>query len=244
MAQVFKVHRPTCPATFPYSGETFTREDQTPDPEFYASPRFVHHIDDRCRLALQEYYAGVLPEPLPLSAENSSESKTRPRILDLCSSWTSHLPNSYAPPHTYVTGLGLSAPELAANPLLSRRVVHDLNVDPILPVEMTKLDVRTKAELESKDAPGHYEGTEAAYDAIICTVSVDYLVHPLEVFCELALVTREAGTAHMAFSDRCFPSKVIRRWLEVGPAERCEMVASYFWFAGTTGEKPCEPGVL
>ncbi|KZT57168.1 hypothetical protein CALCODRAFT_453276, partial [Calocera cornea HHB12733] len=207
--------RPSFPTAFPYPSSAFTRQDPSPDWVFYAEPRFVQHIDARCIARLGEYYAEVLPRPLPASGPSSSTGEQQeqpPRILDLCSSWTSHLPAPYSPPNAYITGLGLSLPELAANPRLARRVVHDLNASPALPEEVGQ-----------------------AYDAVVCSVSVDYLVRPLEVFRELARVMRPRARAHMTFSNRCFPTKVIRGWLGMGEEERCDLVACYFHFAGTAG---------
>jgi hypothetical protein len=55
------------------------REDERDDSEFYVTPRFVHHIDDRARYVLSQFYTYAI--------KPTSETMT----LDLCSSWTSHL---------------------------------------------------------------------------------------------------------------------------------------------------------
>jgi hypothetical protein len=52
----------------------------------------------------------------------------RVRVLDLCSSWVSHIPPGT--PVSAVSGLGMNAEELRRNPLLSDRVVLDLNTGP------------------------------------------------------------------------------------------------------------------
>ncbi|KZO99420.1 hypothetical protein CALVIDRAFT_561280 [Calocera viscosa TUFC12733] len=221
---------PHLPPTFPYPPSAFSRHDPTPDAAFYAHPRIgVQHLSPQCITLLTSYYTSVLPPP---------SHAQPPRVLDLCSSWTSHLPPSFSPPQAHITGLGLSGPELEANPLLTERVVHDLNASPSLPPSVGS-------------DPG---GVGFGFDAVLCSVSVDYLSRPLEVFRELARVTRHGAKAHMSFSNRCFPTKVIRRWLEVGEEERCELVACYFHFAGTgtgtgtgigEGEgRACEPGEL
>ncbi|CAF1428535.1 unnamed protein product [Adineta ricciae] len=59
------------------------REDETNDSEFYSTPRFVHHIDDRARAVLSQFYTYAIKQ--------SPETFT----LDLCSSWTSHLPENF-----------------------------------------------------------------------------------------------------------------------------------------------------
>ena len=70
--------------------EAFRRFDEMPDALFYRQPRFVTHIDDAAIAAVTQIYREVLP---PGGA-----------VLDLMSSWVSHLP----PEVTYrrVVGLG------------------------------------------------------------------------------------------------------------------------------------------
>ena len=53
-------------------------------------------------------------------------------LLDLMSSWVSHLPPEIG--YAEVIGFGLNAAELAANPRLGRRSVRDLNRKPSLPL--------------------------------------------------------------------------------------------------------------
>ena len=88
----------------------FDKMDPSPDAEFYAFPRFVTHIDEGAIAAVTQIYRERLP---PGGA-----------VLDLMSSWVSHLPDeiAYAP----VVGHGMNAEELAANPRLSRWFVQDL----------------------------------------------------------------------------------------------------------------------
>src|SRR5438477_4026317 len=94
----------------------FARMDPTDDATFYAFARKVVHIDDGAIDALRRRYAELLP--------------AGGRILDLMSSWRSHLPDSTKGP---VIGLGMNAEEMADNPQLAEVVVHDLNRDPRLP---------------------------------------------------------------------------------------------------------------
>jgi hypothetical protein len=99
------------------SPDLFRRLDESPDSEFYAVPRFVTHIDDATIAALTALYRELIPR--------------RARILDLMSSWVSHLPADIE--YVRVTGLGMNAEELARNPRLTERIVQDLNVRPALP---------------------------------------------------------------------------------------------------------------
>jgi SAM-dependent methyltransferase len=98
--------------------------------------------------------------------------------------------------------------ELDANPHASERVLHDLNADPRLPF------------------------ADASFDAVVCCVSVDYLVRPIEVFVDVARVVRPGGPLVCTFSNRCFPTKAIRGWLATSDEEHCAVVSEYFRRAG------------
>jgi SAM-dependent methyltransferase len=100
----------------------FDRIDPTPDGAFYASPRFVTHIDDDAIRAVGDLY-------LELGLDDG-------RVLDLCSSWISHF--VVAPPE--LVGVGLNAAELEANPQLTDHLVRDLNEDPTLPYRDASFD--------------------------------------------------------------------------------------------------------
>jgi SAM-dependent methyltransferase len=125
-------------------------------------------------------------------------------VLDLMASWVSH----FRHPPRHLTVLGMNAQELEANPQAAALVVHDLNADPRLPFPA------------------------AAFDAVVCCVSVDYLVRPLEVFADLGRVLRPGGVLVCTFSNRCFPTKAVRGWLTASDAEHCSIVAGYFERSG------------
>src|SRR5580704_47227 len=124
----------------------FDKEDPGADTEFYADARLVTHIDDAAIAALTEFYRRALP---PGGA-----------ILDLMSSWVSHLPAEVA--YGEVIGHGMNVEELAANPRLTRWFLQDLNRDPVLPIESASLDA-----------------------AVMC-VAIQYLQRPVEVLQSLA----------------------------------------------------------
>jgi SAM-dependent methyltransferase len=128
------------------------------------------------------------------------------RVLDLMASWASHLPD--APEQIAVSGLGMNAAELAANARLAARIAHDLNADPRLPFDA------------------------AVFDLVICTASVEYLVHPQAVFAEVRRVLRPGGRFVLSFSDRWFPPKAIRVWAELHPYERLGLI---LWLLGQAG---------
>lgn len=167
----------------------FDRADESDDALFYGTPRLVQHIDDRAVAAVGEVYAS-----LGVGGD----------VLDLMSSWVSHLQER--PRH--LTVLGMNAEELAANPMADRTLVHDLNADTELPLP------------------------DASFDAAVCTVSIDYLVRPVAVLAEVARVLRPGGVCALAFSNRCFPTKAIRGWLSTDDETHCEIVTTYLRMAG------------
>lgn len=170
----------------------FDRDDPTPDGDFYDVPRLVTHIDAGAIAALGELYTEL------------GVDAPQQRVLDLMSSWVSHLRR---PPGELVV-VGMNAAELDANPLATDRVVRDLNVDPRLPFP------------------------DASFDAALCCVSVDYLVRPIEVLAETARVLRPGGTVVITFSNRCFPTKVIHGWMATDDPAHTAIVADYLRRAG------------
>lgn len=171
----------------------FRRLDETPDAEFYRQPRFVTHIDDAARAAVTQLYREYF---LP-GAE----------VLDLMSSWVSHLPPEV--PYRRVVGLGMNAAELQANPRLAAYVVQDLNHTPALPF-----------------ADQEFDG------AAIC-VSIDYLTQPVAVLREVARVLRPDSPLVVTFSNRCFPSKAIAAWHALDSRGHLALVRSYLEASGT-----------
>ena len=123
-------------------------------------------------------------------------------MLDLMSSWVSHLPKSLK--LKSVDGLGLNELELAANERLTRHEVHDLNAAPVLPYDSDQ------------------------FDAVICTVSVEYLTQPFEIFNEVARVLRPEGVFILTFSNRWFPPKVVNIWKGLHEFERMGLILEYF----------------
>ena len=125
-------------------------------------------------------------------------------VLDLMSSWRSHLPDGLG----RVTGLGLNAAEMADNPQLDHQVLHDLNRTPRLPFD------------------------DASFDAVVCAVSVQYLVRPWTVFADVRRVLRPGGPLVVSFSNRCFPTKAVAIWLLGSDEEHMMLVRAYLEAAG------------
>ena len=164
----------------------FAREDESADAGFYRQPRLVTHIDDATIAALTDFYAEFLP---PLS-----------RVLDLMSSWVSHLPDE---DFGCVAGLGMNAEELAANPRLTDRVVHDLNEEPVLPF------------------------ASHSFDRAVVAVSVQYLVRPIEVFADLRRVLAPAAGLRWRCRTAASPPR------RFSPSARCRRTTASAWWEAT-----------
>ena len=174
---------------FPPAG--YARQDERPDAEFYEAPRKVVHIDDGAIAALRRLYEEVLP--------------AGGTLLDLLSSWRSHLPDRA---DAEVVGLGLNAEEMGDNPHLSYYVVHDVNRQPRLPFD------------------------DESFNGAMCAVSIQYVTQPVRFFAEVRRVLKPRAPFVVAFSNRCFPTKAVAVWLNTTDAHHVELVQAYFEAAG------------
>ena len=170
----------------------FEKQDPGDDLAFYAPPRLVTHIDEGAMAALTGFYRRVLPEG--------------GRVLDIMSSWVSHLPDD----HSYgeVVGHGMNAEELAANPRLDRWFVQDLNRDPTLPLDV------------------------GGFDAALCCVGAQYLQRPVEVFAEVRRVLAAGAPFIVSFSNRCFPTKAVAIWHALDTNGHAALIRLYLDRAG------------
>ena len=161
------------------------KQDESSDALFYAQPRFVHHLDGAFRTRLTALYR----ERLEAGAS----------VLDLMSSWVSHLPDEQT--FAEVIGHGLNGAELAANPRLTRHWLQNLNEDQTLPL------------------------ATASVDAALIVAGWQYLQQPEAVAVELRRVLRPGGQLIVAFSNRMFPTKAPLAWLEASDRDRLATVA-------------------
>ncbi len=130
----------------------------------------------------------------------------QPAILDLMAGWDSHIPEALKP--SEVVGLGLNENELKQNSDLTECVLHDINRDPRLPFPDNR------------------------FDAVINTVSVDYMTQPIAVFEEVARILKPGGLFLVIFSDRVFPQKAVKVWRESNDDERLILVDEFFKQSG------------
>jgi len=178
-----------------FSGSALARLDPRPDGDFYSKPRLVPHIDSTASRQIGKLHGRFLEPGM--------------RVLDLMSSWVTHLPEHSD--NFRLTGLGMNAEELAQNASLDERLLHDLNAQPELPFP------------------------DNSFDMAICSVSIEYLVQPVVVLRELGRVLKPGAAAIITFSDRWFPTKAIEVWTELHPFERMGLVLEYFRQAGNFG---------
>ncbi|MFN7528705.1 MAG: class I SAM-dependent methyltransferase [Dolichospermum sp.] len=162
--------------------------DDSDDQLFYSYPRFVTHVDEGFIQQLTDLYRQRIP--------------ANARILDMMSSWVSHLPTDRDFAH--VEGHGLNAEELARNPQLNHYFVQNLNINPQLPC------------------------LDQEFDAVINCVSVQYLQYPEAVCSEIHRILKPGGIAIISFSNRMFFQKAIQVWRDGSEAFRVELVKSYF----------------
>jgi SAM-dependent methyltransferase/FKBP-type peptidyl-prolyl cis-trans isomerase 2 len=175
-----------------FSPGAFNREDETPDALFYGKPRYVQHIDTTAIEMVKNTYGRFLEDDM--------------KVLDLMSSWKTHLPKNLNLKR--VVGLGLNENELRKNPRLTETVVQDLNLNSKLPFESD------------------------SFDAVICSLSVEYLVDPLAVFAEVERILQPNGYFILTFSNRWFPTKAINIWKELHEFERMGLVLEFFIRSG------------
>jgi len=162
--------------------------DDTEDTLFYSSPRFVTHVDNNFINQLMELYR--------------QELRPNTKILDLMSSWVSHLPPEIK--FNHVEGHGMNEAELKKNEKLDHYFLQNLNFDLALP-------------LKDED-----------FDAVLCTVSIQYLQYPEAIFMEIARILKPNGVAIFSFSNRMFYQKAISAWRDATDRQRIFLTKSYF----------------
>ncbi|MGK7933770.1 MAG: class I SAM-dependent methyltransferase [Microcystaceae cyanobacterium] len=170
------------------SPEQRTKLDSSNDLDFYAFPRFVTHVDNNFLDQLEKLYRTYL--------------KPQTRILDLMSSWVSHLPDDIEFAH--VEGHGMNEEELQKNPRLNNYFIQNLNDNPKLPL-------------------GDNE-----FDAVLIAVSVQYLQYPEAIFTEIERILKPQGWVIISFSNRMFYQKAIAAWRDGLDLSRVNLVKDYF----------------
>ncbi|TVQ21432.1 MAG: class I SAM-dependent methyltransferase [Leptolyngbya sp. DLM2.Bin15] len=161
--------------------------DPSDDTLFYEQPRLVTHVDEGFIQKLTELYRDRL--------------QPNTRILDLMSSWVSHLPDEMQFEH--VEGHGMNAQELDRNPRLNHYFLQNLNQNQQLPLP------------------------DQSFDAVLNTVSVQYLQYPEAIFTEIYRILKPGGLCIISFSNRMFYQKAIQAWRDGTEESRVDLVQHY-----------------
>ncbi len=177
-----------------FSEDAFSRSDESDDSIFYTADRFVEHLDSLALSTVEKLIGDLVMEENPV-------------ILDLMSSWDSHIPSSLRPDR--VVGLGLNSNELSKNPALTEWCLHDLNKNPILPF------------------------ANDTFDVVLNVVSVDYMTKPFDVFREVSRILKPGGLFLVIFSSRMFEQKAVKIWRQSSEEERILLVEEFFTRDGT-----------
>ena len=156
----------------------------------------VVHLDEPSLQATRQLYRELLP--------------AGGTILDIMSSWKSHLPDEIE--YSKVCGLGLNAEELRRNDRLDEFVVHDVNEVPHLPF------------------------AAETYDAAVMAVSVQYLTKPVGLFAEVGRTLKPDGAFIVSYSHRLFPTKAVYIWQSLDMGSRRRLIETYFRGAGCYDE--------
>jgi hypothetical protein len=171
----------------------FSRLDESDDRVFYATDRFVSHLDQVARETVEKIIGTLVVEEDPV-------------ILDLMAGWDSHIPEGLR--SSRIVGLGLNENELKRNNALSEFVIHDLNSVPRLPFP------------------------DNTFDAVLNTVSVDYMTKPVLIFKDVGRILKPGGLFLVIFSNRMFPEKAVEIWQRSSEEERILLVEDFFREAG------------
>lgn len=173
----------------------FTRLDKTSDKEFYNEPRLVEHIDENSVKLLTDF---ISSDKVLTNGDS---------VLDLCSSWTSHIDSVKGRQLKSISGLGMNSLELSSNKILTDWIVKDLNENPKLPYE------------------------DSSFNVVLCQLSIDYLTRPLEVMKDVGRVLKPGGHVFIFFSNRLFLQKAVALWTGADDIDHAYTVACYLQFS-------------
>ncbi len=154
--------------------------DSTDDEFFYQQPRYVNHLSNSFRNRLTELYKNYLC--------------SHHIILDLMSSWVSHLPPNES--YKKVIGHGMNEPELRANKSLDSFWVQNLNKNQNMPIEDSTIDIA------------------------LIVAGWQYLQYPEQVSQELSRIIKSNSPLIISFTNRAFWTKSPNIWTNSTEEER------------------------
>tara|TARA_Y100001968_G_scaffold171110_1_gene156519 strand:+ start:568 stop:1233 length:666 start_codon:yes stop_codon:yes gene_type:complete len=164
------------------SNEDRCKIDKNDDQIFYQHPRYVHHLSPSFRDRLTNLYSNYLCN--------------HHVILDLMSSWVSHLPVNIK--FKKVIGHGLNESELRSNNRLDSYWVQDLNKTQEMPLEDSSIDIG------------------------LIVAGWQYLQYPEKVSLELSRIIKEDSLLIISFTNRAFWTKSPNIWTNSSEEERIE----------------------
>ena len=173
------------------------KSDIRDDAIFYQQPRFVHHLSDSFRNRLTSLYSEYLLNHYI--------------ILDLMSSWVSHLPSNIS--YKKVIGHGMNEAELSSNERLDKFFVQNLNKKQNMPIEDSSVDVG------------------------LIVAGWQYLQYPEKVSLELSRVIKSDSLLIISFTNRAFWTKAPNIWTYSSEEKRIEYVTSVLTSNGWRIEK-------
>jgi len=171
--------------------------DISDDRIFYQQPRFVHHLSDSFRKRLEKLYSQYL--------------LNHHIILDLMSSWVSHLPSGIK--YKKVIGHGMNEAELISNERLDRFWIQNLNKTQTMPIEDSSIDVG------------------------LIVAGWQYLQYPEKVTIELSRIIKSDSLLIISFTNRAFWNKAPNIWTYSSEEKRIEYVCSVLNTNGWSVEK-------
>ena len=174
-----------------------TKTEISDDEIFYQQPRFVHHLSDSFRNRLTSLYSEYL--------------LNHHIILDLMSSWVSHLPSNIS--YKKVIGHGMNEAELSSNERLDRFFVQNLNKKQNMPIEDSSVDVG------------------------LIVAGWQYLQYPEKVSLELSRVIKSDSLLIISFTNRAFWTKAPNIWTYSSEEKRIEYLTSVLTSNGWRIEK-------
>lgn len=187
------------------SKENYRRLDESSDSLFYKTPRFTEHVDKDAVNSLMKLHDSIIKETASSLYNDNSRMIS---ILDICASHVSHLPSNYnkfeaIKNNVMIVGIGMNRDELEANPALTNNYVIDLNENPKIPLP------------------------DNSFDVVLLQLSIDYLIHPIDVLSQAARVLKPNGRIVISFSNRLFFDKAISSWTGKADIEHIELVGRY-----------------
>ena len=167
---------------------TYDRDklDITDDSIFYKHPRYVYHLSQSFRSRLTKLYSEYLFD--------------HNVILDLMSSWVSHLPSKIR--YKKVIGHGMNEAELNSNKRLDKFWLQNLNETQNMPIE------------------------DSSIDAGLIVAGWQYLQYPEKVALELSRIIKSNSPLIISFTNRAFWNKAPNIWTYSSEEKRIEYVHS------------------